>query len=105
MKATVPIILHLFTIVLVDAQTSAPAAVAPYCVGLEVDGTADEWERSGANEITLDMIQVGSIVPSAGTDTLQRALRVRFANDGTNIYVLAQVDAPYYFNLTGSDRN
>ena len=103
MKATALTLLQLFTIVLVDAQTSAPATVAPYCVGLEVDGTADEWESCGANEITLDMMQVGSVVPSAGTDTLQRALRVRFANDGTNIYVLAQVDAPYYFNLTGGN--
>ena len=103
MKVTALILLQLFTTVLVDAQTSAPATVAPYCVGLEVDGTADEWESCGANEITLDMMQVGSVVPSEGTDTLQRALRVRFANDGTNIYVLAQVDAPYYFNLTGGN--
>ena len=101
MKATVLILLQLLANALVDAQISAPDTVAPYCVGLEVDGAADEWESCGASETTLDMMQVE--VAGAGNDRLQGALRVRFANDGTNIYVLAQVNAPYYFNLTGAN--
>jgi hypothetical protein len=47
------------------------------------------------------MVQSG--LGGAGSDRLQGALRFRFANDGTNIYVLAQVNAPYYFNLTGAN--
>lgn len=104
MKATALILLQLLANSLTDAQISAPDnTAAPFCVGLEVDGAADEWESCGANEIALDMKQVGSNVPGGGNGTLQSALRVRFANDGTNIYVLAQVDAQYYFNLTGGN--
>ena len=101
MKVIVLILLQLLANTLVDAQVSAPDTVAPYCIGLEVDGAADEWASCGANETTLDMVQVG--VGGAGSDRLQGALRVRFAIDGTNIYVLAQVNAPYYFNLTGAN--
>ena len=81
-------------------RTSAQSAVqttASYCVGLDVDGTADEWDSCDAPEITLDMMQVG--IPDSGT--LSEALRVRFAHDGTNVYVLARIqDADYHFNLT-----
>ena len=102
MKTTALILLQLLASALVDAQVSAPnTVVAPYCVGLEVDGAAEEWESCGAREITLDMVQVG--VAGAGSERLQGALRVRFANDGTNIYVLAQINAPYFFNLTGGN--
>lgn len=101
MKATALILLQLLVSALVDAQVFAPDTTAPYCVGLEVDGAAEEWASCGANVTTLDMVQVG--VAGAGNGRLQGALRVRFANDGTNIYVLAQVNAPYFFNLTGGN--
>lgn len=100
MKVVVPVLLHLLA-VSVDAQISAPDAVAAYCVGLEVDGTSEEWESCKTNELILDMAQSG--VGGAGTDRLPNALRVRFANDGINVFVLAQIDAKYYFNLTGDN--
>ena len=100
MKVIVLALLQLFA-VSVNTQTSAPDATAPFCVGIDVDGTADEWESCGASEITMDMIQTG--VAGAGSNRLPSALKVRFANDGTNIYVLAQVNAQYYFNLTGGN--
>ena len=101
MKTSALILLQLIASALVDAQVSAPATIAPYCVGLEVDGAAEEWEGCGASGTTLDMIQTR--VAGAGNKRLQGALRVRFANDGTNIYVLAEVNAPYFFNLTGAN--
>ena len=101
MKVTALILLQLLVNALVDAHMSAPDTIAPYCVGLEVDGAAEEWASCGANVTTLDMVQVG--IAGAGNGRLQGALRVRFANDGTNIYVLAQVNAPYFFNLTGGN--
>ena len=102
MITTALILLQLLASALVDAQESAPNVVGPYCVGLEVDGAAEEWESCGAREITLDMAQVDEIA-DVGNERLQGALRVRFANDGTNIYVLAQINAPYFFNLTGGN--
>lgn len=77
-------------------QSVTPQTNATYCIGLDVDGTAGEWDSCNAPEITMDMSQVG--IP--GRDTLSRALRVRFAHDGTNIYVLARVRGDYHFNLT-----
>ena len=91
--------LFLIVAALLILRTSAQSAVqttASYCVGLDVDGTADEWDSCDAPEITLDMMQVG--IPDSGT--LNEALRVRFAHDGTNVYVLARTDADYHFNLT-----
>lgn len=82
----------------VQAQTDA---IGSYCIGLDVDGTADEWDSCGATEVLMDMVQTG--VAGAGRDRLPNALRVRFAHDGTNIYVLAQINANYHFNLTGSN--
>lgn len=100
MKVIAFLLLQLLA-VSVNAQTSAGATTAAYCIGLEVDGTIDDWESCGAPETTLDMTQTG--LGGAGTDRLSSALRVRFANDGTNIFVLAQVNAKYYFNLTGAN--
>ena len=98
MALTVLILLQLFVNV---AQICAQQAEAPFCVGLEVDGTADEWDSCTTKETTMDMVQLGIV--GTGTERLQGALRVRFANDGTNIYVLALVAAPYYFTLTGGN--
>lgn len=100
MKIVALVVLQLL-VASVDAQMSAVDATAAYCIGLEVDGTADEWESCGARETTLDMAQTG--FAGVGTDRLPSALRIRFANDGTNIYVLAQINAGYYFNLTGGN--
>ena len=100
MKVAALVLLQLLT-ACADAQTSAADASAPYCVGLEVDGTADEWESCGAEAITMDMAQTG--VAGAGTASLPNALRVRFAHDGTNVYILAQINAEYYFNLTAGN--
>ena len=101
MKASAFVLFQLLCAVSVDAQAMAADSIAAYCVGLEVDGTADDWQSCGTTETTLDLVQTG--LAGAGTDRLPSALRVRFANDGTNIFVLAQVDAKYYFNLTGAN--
>lgn len=101
MKVVAFALLYYIALSVTDAQISPPDTTAAYCVGLQVDGAAEEWDSCGASETTLDLIQSG--VAGAGTDRLPRALRVRFASDGTNIYVLAQVDAKYYFNLTAGN--
>lgn len=89
------------TVVSVSAQ-DATFANAPYCTGLDVDGTADDWEGCNATELTLTMRQIGA--PS-GNAVLRDSLRIQFAHDDTHIYVLARVDAPYYFNLTTMDNH
>ncbi len=77
------------------AQTTAS-----YCVGLDVDGVGDEWDSCASPEVTMTMVQLGSIISSDATGTKPDALKVRFAHDGTNIYVLAKVIGEYYLNLT-----
>ena len=84
---------------LTNAQSVATWTDATYCVGLDVDGTTGEWDSCDAPEITMDMSQVGQ----PGRDRLTGALRVRFAHDGTNIYVLARVRGDYHFNLTAGN--
>lgn len=93
------ILQSLTSLTITNAQSVAAQTNATYCIGLDVDGTAGEWDSCNAPEITMDMSQVG--IP--GRDTLSRALRVRFAHDGTNIYVLAQVRGDYHFNLTAGN--
>ena len=46
MKTTALILLQLLASTLMDAQVSVPNTVAPYCVGLKVDGAAKEWDKS-----------------------------------------------------------
>ena len=68
--------------------------VAPFCTGIDADGTDDDWLTCSAEPTTMDLRQSGS-----NPQTLQNALRVRFAHDNSHIYVLAEVDADYYFQL------
>ena len=83
-------------LILRTGAQSTGETTASYCIGLDVDGTADEWDSCEAPEITLDMVQVN--LPR--NDLLRGVLRVRFAHDGTNIYVLAKIQGNYHFNLT-----
>ena len=81
------ILQSLTSLTITNAQSVAAQTNATYCIGLDVDGTAGEWDSCNAPEITMDMSQVG--IP--GRDILSGVLQVRFAHDGTNIYVLARV--------------
>ena len=36
-------------------QSVTPQTNATYCIGLDVDGTAGEWDSCNAPEITMDM--------------------------------------------------
>lgn len=98
LKLTVLLALLANAVNMARAQTSAS-----YCVGLDVDGVADEWDSCASPELTMSMTQVGSIVPEAAVGTKTNALRIRVAHDGTNIYVLAKVTGDYYLNLTAGD--
>ena len=73
--------------------------VAPFCTGIDADGTDDDWLTCSAQPMTMDLRQSDSI-----QRTLQSALRVRFAHDNSHIYVLAEVDADYHFQLGFSER-
>ena len=100
MQATCLILIVAALLILGTSAQSGVQTNASYCVGLEVDGTADEWDSCEAPEITLDLIQVG--LPDSGI--LNGALRVRFAHDGTNVYVLARIrGVDYHFNLTAGN--
>ena len=68
-----------------------------FCTGLDVDWVADDWVSCSSSESTLSLRQVGR--PDSGL--LTDSLRARFAYDDTHVYVLAQLRAGYYFNLTG----
>ena len=75
--------------------------VAPFCTGIDADGTDDDWLTCSAEPMKMDLRQSGSDNPQ----TLQNALRVRFAHDNSHIYVLAKVDAAYHFQLGFADEN
>ena len=72
---------------------------ANFCLGLDVDGSAQEWESCASPEITMDMTQVGF----PGSEVRTDSMKVRIAHDGTNIFVLAKITAPYYFTLEGGN--
>lgn len=76
---------------------------ATFCLGLDVDGVADEWESCNAQEQTMTLRQVPD-VPDSTEDKIIDGIRFRFAHDGTNVYLLAVVKGPYYFNLTAGNR-
>ena len=86
-------------LVLFAALSVAVAEEGHFCTGLDVDGTADDWMSCSSPESTLSLRQVG--LPDWGL--LTDSLRARFAYDDTHVYVLAQVRAGYYFNLTAGN--
>ena len=96
---------HLILVLVIGLVLEQPANAqtlsAMYCVGLDVDGTAEDWDSCSSPQANLTMRQVG--VAGAGTDSVADAVRVRFAHDGTHIYVLTQINGRYFFNLTGSN--
>lgn len=75
-------------------RTLFAQVVAPFCTGIDADGTDDDWLTCSAEPMTMDLRQSGS-----NPQTLLNALRVRFAHDSSHIYVLAEVDAEYHFQL------
>ena len=85
-----------FILCAIATIASCQHATAPHCTGLDVDGTADDWAGCNAPQVTFTMRQI----PVVGNNNLQNSLRVQFAHDDTHIYVLAQIKAPYYYNLT-----
>ena len=87
--------------VIVGQSANAQSVNAPYCVGLDVDGNAEDWDSCSSPQTVLSMRQIG--FAGAGSDSVTDAVRVRFAHDGTHIYVLTQINGSYFFNLTGSN--
>ena len=86
-------------LVLLAALSAVVAQEGHFCTGLDVDGTADDWMSCSSPESTLSLRQIG--IPDS--DLLTDSIRARFAYDDTHVYVLAQVRAGYYFNLTGGN--
>ena len=74
---------------------------ASFCLGLDVDGTAQEWESCTSPEITMNMTQVGI---NGSEEVRYDSMKVRIAHDSTNIFFLAKIVAPYYFTLEGSNK-
>ena len=64
--------------------------VAPFCTGIDADGTDDDWLTCSAEPMKMDLRQSGSDNPQ----TLQNALRVRFAHDNSHIYTYLQKSTP-----------
>lgn len=89
----------IFIAVLLSCSVSAQSTSANFCTGIDIDGTADDWDSCASPEVTMDMRQVGR----PGSDVLSNALRVRFAYDDVNIFVLATIRGRYFFNLTAGN--
>ena len=86
-------------LVLLTGLSFVLAQEGHYCTGLDVDRVSDDWESCSSPESTLSLRQVS--LPDS--DLLTDSLRARFAYDDTHVYVLAQLRAGYYFNLTGGN--
>lgn len=82
---------------MVDGQSVT--TMGRYCAGIDVDGSTDDWDSCSSPEITMSMRQVG--LP--GSDVITNGLRVRFAYDDANIYVLGTISGRYFFNLTAGN--
>ena len=73
---------------------------APICTGLDVDGNDDDWNScDSTGSDSIDMVQVG--LP--GSMALRESARIRFAHDHSHMYMLLQIRANYYLNLTAGN--